>query len=157
MNRFAAGLLVLATLLPSAQAAGDKLRIGIFGSGKGAGPLLTRTELRECLALEARVVEGTPVAAREREELEAQKAELTRRSEAIQAERATLDRTKVEDVEAYVARAKANDQAIDEFDARSNAFNTRVATLEADRASFKQRCDNRRFDLVDQEALRRQK
>ncbi len=158
MIRAAACLLALgAALAFPVHANSDKLRIGIFGSGKGAGPLLSRNELRECLAIESRVLEATQAASRDREQLEKEKAELIRQGDALKAELAALDRTSAEAIEAYRARALARDKAIDEFDARSEAFNTRVGALDADRASFKQRCDNRRFDMADEAALRKAK
>jgi hypothetical protein len=158
MIRAAVCLLALGAALASpVHAASDKLRIGIFGSGKGAGPLLTRNELRECLAIEAKVLENTQSAAREREQLEKEKAELIRQGDVLKAELETLDRTSAEAIEAYRGRMLARDKAIDEFDARSDAFNARVGGLDADRATFKQRCDNRRFDQADEAALRKGK
>lgn len=150
-------LLVLVAALGAAQAANEKLRIGVFGSGKGSGPLLTKAELRECMAIEARVVGASDAAAKERAQLEREKTDLVRQGEVLKAERDALDRTSVEAVEAYVARERARDRAIDEFEARSDAFNTKVGLIDADRAAFKQRCDNRRFDQVDEEALRKGK
>lgn len=150
-------LALSAALAPSAHAASDKLRIGIFGSGKGAGPLMTRAELRECLAIEARVVEGSQSALREREQLEKDKAELIRQGEVLKSEFAALDQNSMEALQAHRAKELARDKAIDEFDARSNAFNTRVGALEGDRAAFKQRCDNRRFDQADEAAIRKGK
>jgi hypothetical protein len=146
-----------AALVPSAHAASDKLRIGIFGSGKGAGPLMTRAELRECLAIEARVVEGSQSALREREQLEKDKAELIRQGEVLKSEFAALDQNSMEALQAHREKELARDKAIDEFDARSSAFNTRIGALEADRATFKQRCDNRRFDQADEAAIRKGK
>lgn len=158
MIRAAVCLFALGAALASpAQAASDKLRIGIFGSGKGTGPLLTRNELRECLAIEARVLDGTQSAARDREQLEREKTELIRQGDALKAELETLDRTSAEAIEAYRVRVLARDKAIDEFDARSDAFNARVGALDAERATFKQRCDNRRFDQADEAALRKGK
>ncbi|TXC66321.1 hypothetical protein FSC37_11860 [Piscinibacter aquaticus] len=158
MIRAAVCLLALGAALASpVQAASDKLRIGIFGSGKGAGPLLTRAELRECPAIEAKVVEATPAAARDREQLEKEKAELIRQGDALKAELETLDRTSAEAIETYRAKVLARDKAIDEFDARSDAFNARVGALDADRAAFRQRCDNRRFDQADEAAIRKAK
>jgi hypothetical protein len=158
MIRAAVCLLALgAALVPPVHAASDKLRIGIFGSGKGTGPLLTRAELRECLAIEARVVEATPAAAREREQLEKEKAELIRQGEVLKSEFAAVDQTSLEALQAHRNKELARDKAIDEFDARSDAFNTRVGALDADRAAFRQRCDNRRFDQADEAALRKGK
>lgn len=158
MLRSAACLLVVAaTALPAAHAAADKLRIGIFGSGKGAGPLLSMGELRECLAIESRIVTAADSGTRERAGLEKEKAELVRQGEVLKAEREALDRTNAEAIEAYIAREKARDKAIDEFEARSDAFNARVAAIDADRANFRQRCDNRRFDQADEAAIRKGK
>lgn len=158
MIRSAVLLLALgAALAPSAHAASDKLRIGIFGSGKGAGPLMTRAELRECLAIEARVVDGSQSALRDREQLEKDKAELIRQGEVLKSEFAALDQNSMEALQAHRSKELARDKAIDEFDARSNAFNARVGALEADRAAFKQRCDNRRFDQADEAAIRKGK
>ncbi len=156
MIRTAVCLLALgAALAPSAHAASDKLRIGIFGSGKGAGPLLSRAELRECLSLEARVVEGTQSALREREQLEKDKAELIRQGEVLKTEFAGLDQNSMEALQAHRNKELAREKAIDEFDARSSAFNARIGALDADRASFQQRCDNRRFDQADEAAIRK--
>lgn len=158
MTRSAVILFALGfALVPSAHAASDKLRIGIFGSGKGAGPLMTRAELRECLAIESRVVEGSRSALREREQLEKDKAELIRQGEVLKSEFEALDKTSLEALQAHRDKELARDKAIDEFDARSNAFNTRIGALEADRATFNQRCDNRRFDQADEAAIRKGK
>lgn len=157
MIRTAACLFALAAALSTAMAANEKLRIGVFGNGKGGGALLTKSELRECLALESRVVGGSDGLAGEREQLEKEKAELIRQGDMLKAEREALDRTSAEAIEAHLAREKARDRAIDDFGVRSDAFNARVAAIDADRASFRQRCDNRRFDQADAEALRKGK
>ena len=158
MIRAAVCLFALGAALASpVHAASDKLRIGIFGSGKGTGPLLTRAELRECLAIEAKVVEGTQVAAREREQLEKEKAELIRQGEVLKSELAAVDQTSLEALQAHRNKELARDKAIDEFETRSDAFNARVGALAADRATFRQRCDNRRFDQADEAALRKGK
>jgi hypothetical protein len=158
MIRPALCLLALGAALASpAQANSDKLRIGIFGSGKGTGPLLTRAELRECLSIEARVVESTQAATREREQLEKDKAELIRGGEVLKSEFEALNKTSMEALQAHREKELARDKAIDEFDARSSAFNARVGSLDADRAAFRQRCENRRFDQADEAAIRKGK
>lgn len=148
---------LLAVLAASAgvHAATEKLRLGIFGQGKGAGPLLTKAELRDCLALQERVRGGSQEALRERDELEKRKAELLREREDIRAALDKLDVADAQAVEQHKARALAHDQAVEAFGTRSGAFNGMVGALEADRASFQQRCDNRRFDQADEEALRK--
>jgi hypothetical protein len=149
--------LTATSLVGEASAAGDKLRLGIFGNGKGTGPLLTRAELRECLTLQERVRSGSEVAVRDRDQLEQEKSALMRDREDIKAALERLDLANAEAVEQHKARAKAHDLAIQDFSARSDAFNGRIGSLESDRAGFKQRCDNRRFDLVDEEAIRKGK
>ncbi len=154
--RTAACLLTLVAALGGALAANnEKLRIGAFGSGKASGPLLTRNELRDCLALETRVVDANAGAAREREQLEKEKAELLRSGDALKADVETLDRSNAEAIEALLARERARNAAIEAFQARTDAFNARVGEIDTDRAAFKQRCDNRRFDQGDLEALRK--
>lgn len=149
--------LITAAATGGALAASDKLRLGIFGSGKGSGPLLTRAELRECFALQERIKTGNETATRERDQLEQDKATLLRDRDDIKAALDKLDLANAEAVEQHKARAKAHDQAIQDLSARSDAFNGRVGALEGDRAGFKQRCDNRRFDLLDEEAIRKGK
>ena len=146
--------LIAAPLTGEAVAAGDKLRLGIFGTGKGTGPLLTRAELRECLALQGRINAGNEAATRDRAQIDKDKAELIRQGDELKADLDKLDRTSAEAIEQYRARVVARDAAIDALDARAAEFNTRVGTLNADRSAFAQRCDNRRFDELDEAAIR---
>jgi hypothetical protein len=148
-------LSVCAAVLPStAAAANDKLRLGMFGSGKPVGPLLSRTELRECIALQGRIKSGNESAAADREQLEKEKAELLRQGEELKAQFAALDRTSVEAIEQYRVNALTRDKAIDAFEARTSEFNARVTRLGEERAEFSKRCDNRRFDELDEIAIR---
>ncbi|MFT3955060.1 MAG: hypothetical protein QM722_11925 [Piscinibacter sp.] len=146
--------LIAASLAGGASAAGDKLRLGIFGSGKGTGPLLTRAELRECLALQERVRSGGETATRDREQIDKEKSDLIRQGDELKADLDKLDRASAEAIEQYRARVVARDKAIDLLDARAAEFNTRVGGLNADRSAFAQRCDNRRFDEIDEAAIR---
>lgn len=148
-------LSVCAAAAPSAAgAANDKLRLGMFGSGKAVGPLLSRAELRECLALQGRIKSGSESAAADREQLQKEKAELVRQGEELKAQFAALDRTSVEAIEQYRANALARDKAIDAFEARTGEFNARLTALGEDRAGFTRHCDNRRFDELDETAIR---
>jgi hypothetical protein len=146
-----------AVLAGGALAATEKLRLGVFGNGKGSGPLLTRAELRECIGMQERVKTGGEAAVRERDLLEQEKAMLMRQREDIQAALDKLDLANAEAVEQHKARAQTHDQSVQDFSARSNAFNARIGALEGDRTGFKQRCEGRRFDQVDEEAIRKGK
>ena len=148
-------LALAAALSPATSpAAEEKLKLGIFGNGKGTGPLLTRAELRDCLGIQERVRSGSEAAAAERERLEKDKAELVRQGTELKADLETLDRTSQDAIDQYKARAQARDQAIDEFEARSSAFNARIDGLKNERDGFQRRCDNRRFDQLDEAAIR---
>lgn len=148
-------LSLAAALAPrSAGAAGDKLKLGSFGPGKASGPLLSRAELRECFRLLERVRSVSDTMAQERERIEKDKAELQRQGGELKAQLETLDRTSPEAVEAHNARAAAHDKAIGEFESRTGEFNGRVEALKGDRGSFAQRCENRRFDELDETAVK---
>ena len=79
---------------------------------------------------------------------------IVRQGEELKAQFAALDRTSVEAIEQYRANALARDKAIDAFEARTSEFNARLTALGEDRAGFTQRCDNRRFDELDEAAIR---
>ncbi|MBX3607480.1 MAG: hypothetical protein KF788_19525 [Piscinibacter sp.] len=136
------------------QAAGDKLKLGSFGPGKPSGPLLTRTELRDCLERLDRIRSRNDALAQERERIERDKADLLKLGDDLKAQLETLDRTNAEAVEAFKARASAREQAIDGFEKRTVAFNGDIEALGGERKQFAQRCENRRFDELDETAIR---
>jgi hypothetical protein len=157
VSALALAAVLAAGLAPSAFAAGDKLQLGAFGTGKASGPLLTRAELRECFAILDRVKLGNESAASEREQLQKEKDELVRQGSELKAQLDTLDRTSQEAIDQYKAKVTARDAAIGDWETRSNAFNAKVEAMGADRASFAKRCDNRRFDELDASAVRKTK
>jgi hypothetical protein len=152
---FTIPLALAATLLcaPTGRAA-EPLKSSSFGTGKAAGPLLTRAELRDCMTLNERIRTRSEEAAREVALLEKERAELRQSGEDLKALLETLDRTSADAVEQYNARAGARDRAIDALEARANEYNARAETLVADRAAFAKRCENRRFDERDETAIR---
>lgn len=150
---FASGLAAL-LFAAAGHAAGDKLKIGAFGPGKATGPLLSRAELRDCLSTLERIRGRNDEMAQERERIERDKAELKRQGDELKAELETLDRGNAEAVEGFKARAAARDKAIDEFEARTVAFNGRIEALNGERGGFAKRCENRRFDQLDEDAIR---
>lgn len=143
-----------ALLAAGAQAAGDKLKLGAFGPGKASGPLLSRTELRDCLERMDRLRAGNDRLARERERIERDKADLLRQDDELKAQLATIDRSSEEAVTAFNTRVLERDKARGEFLQRTDAFNTEVTALDGERRQFAQRCENRRFDQDDETALR---
>lgn len=154
-RRLALLALLPALLLPLAAGAIDgKLKIGVFGSGKGSGPLLTRAELRECLALNQAIRGRNEAMIKERDQIEKDKADQLREAEEMKAALDALDRSDPVAVEAIKARGVARDKALDELDAKIQAFNERVETLKGQRTRFAEHCDDRRFDQDDAAAIR---
>lgn len=147
-----AGLLLAAPAFAADPPARAGPKVGGFGS-KG-GPLLTRAELRVCLQRSDRIRTETDAVQRDRGAIEAEQAALVKSGDALKAELAALDRTSVEAVEKYVARAQARDKRIDEHGAAADAFNARVAALQKERDAFGAACDNRRYDEADENAIR---
>jgi chromosome segregation ATPase len=147
--------LLVFTALSGAQTAPAKQ--GRFGQGKVSGPLLTRTELRACFAQQERIHSQGEVATREREVLDREKADLVRQGEALKEQLAALDRSSQEAVDKYNAQAAERDRLIDAFEARMPAFNAKVEALQAERDGFAKRCENRRYDELDEFAIKRGK
>ena len=139
---------------PAARAASSASGVASLGGAAGPGkdlPILTRNQLRECLAQQDRLhTEETDIVAQQRD-MDADKAEITQQGQALQAELAVLDRTSASGVQAYNARAVEHERRIDAYNARSKPFNERVEALKTQRAGWAKECSNRRYmenDLI---------
>ena len=153
--RRAIGLTLVLFLASAFALAADKPRTGSFGKGKTNGPLLTRAELRECLALQERVrLLGESVVATQ-VELDREKTAIAQRGAALGEQLATLDRTSADVVNAYNADVQAHDQRVDAYNAQTPAFNAKVEALQAGRTQFTRACENRDFDEKDEMAIRK--
>lgn len=128
---------------------------GSFGQGKG--PLLTREELRSCMAQQERIRTQNEAATRERETLEKEKADIVQDGQALKDQLATLDRTNKDAVTQYNEAVTARDKRIDAFEARMPEFNGKVEALQKERQAFAGQCDNRRYDEDDEIAIRKGK
>jgi hypothetical protein len=148
--------LTAAIVLSSAAQAQTASRSGqgSFGQGKGGGPLLTRAELRECMAAQDSIRKNEEAARRERQALDDEKAELVRLGAQLKDQLAAVDRSSQEAVDQYNALAAARDQRIDGLEARMTPFNARVEALQSERLAFARRCENRRFDERDEIAIK---
>jgi hypothetical protein len=129
---------------------------GAFGKG-GSGPFLTREQLRNCLALKARIAKQDDDLVKEKDAITALKDELVSRGDANKAELETLDRSNAEAVAAYNEKAAARDKAIDDYQARANAFNARVESGQADHDAYTKGCNNRRYFEDDEAAINKGK
>ena len=139
--------------VPGAQAA-DKPKESSFGKGKPGGPLLTRPQLRDCMARQERVRAQTDETVKLQAGLEQDKAEIAKNGLALKEQFAALDRGNAEAVDAYNAQAQARDKMIDDYEARAPQFNAKVESLQLERAGFAKTCENRRFDEVDEIAIK---
>lgn len=135
--------------------AGNVLSLG--GKGKPTGKLLTRNELRECLAQEVRIRALNNEAAALQQGLDNDKAEIGQRAEALKQSIETLDRTSKEAVDAYNAKAVEREQLIDTYNAKLPAFNSKADALHAEQQSFASNCADRPYDEGDFFAIKRGK
>lgn len=118
---------------------------GTLGGGKGGGPIMSMAELRACVARQARLDGQSAAAVKAQQEMVAERSAIDEAGAKLKDDMATLNRTDVAAVEAYVARAKAHDQRIDAYEARVPAYNAQVELLNAERAGYAKACEGRRY------------
>jgi hypothetical protein len=128
-----------------------------FGKGKASGPLLTRAQLRECMAQQERMRVMTEEAVALQTQFNAEKADLAQQGALLKDELAVLDRTNVQAVEQYNVKTAARDKAIDAFEAGLEGYNKRVKRLTMEREIFVGGCENRRYDEKDEIAIQQGK
>ena len=150
--RFVCPHLVAAALAVGGAQAADKP--ASFGKGKSGGPLLTRAQLRECLAVQARVQGLRQESIQLQASLDADKAEIARLSALHQDKLAALDRTSAEAVDVYNLEGVALDKQIDAYNARTPAFNAKVQALQIERDAFTKGCESRDYDEKDELAIK---
>ncbi len=168
-------LLAAALLLPPTVGAADpapkKGNTLTLGSGKPTGKLLTRDQLRQCLAKQKALKEQDAETAQAQTALDADKAaiaradaELESEAAALQAERAAVDTTKEESIAAFNAklaqraeRERARDQRVADYNTRLPAFNARVQAGNQVRQGWQADCADRAYDEADYFAIQRGK
>jgi len=146
-------LLLLALVVPCGAFAADP-KPASFGKGKASGPVMTRAELRECMAQMATVRSLNDEAAALQTALAKEQAEIGALDAAHKDKRAALDLTNAEAVDGFNAEGRALDQRIDAYNARTPAFNAKVEALQAARSTFAKGCDNRNYDEKDEAAIK---
>jgi hypothetical protein len=135
----------------AASAAGGIANLGKGAANNNEQPILTRDQLRACLALQERLRTEETQMAQEQRDLDAEKASVMQQGEALKGELAALDRTSASGVEAYNAKTVEQERRIDAYNARSKPFNTKVEALQSQRDGFERDCGNRRYredDLI---------
>ena len=153
-SRCLLGALCLVALTSPLAVNAQKVKQGSVVKVKTSVPLMTREQLRDCMALAHRNrVEGEEILALPAQ-FELEKAEIQRHGTTLKEELAALDRTSGELVDQYNAKAAARDKLIEAFDARVGAYNLRAQQLQTDRAAYAGACENRRFDEKDEIAIK---
>jgi CRP-like cAMP-binding protein len=150
-------LLVCALLVAGAGHAADKPKEATFGKGKASGPVLTREQLRQCLAQQAQVKDQEAELVRLQAGLNTDKALIVRSGEVLSEQGAALDRTKPELVSAYNEQVLARDKAIDELQARGAQFNERAGAANLQREAFAKACEGRTYNESDEIAIQKGK
>jgi len=147
LNRRLVRLLVagLALAAASLHAAPPKAREGTMGGGKAGGPILSVAQLRACMAQQARMQSQEEEAARARQQLSNEIAEIDRAAEALKADLPGVDRSNQAAIDAYKARAVAHDKRVESYEERVPQFNAQVEALNVQRAAFTKACDGRRY------------
>lgn len=148
---------------------GNTLKLG--GSGSGSGKLLTRDQLRQCLSQQAALKTQGAEALRGREAIDAAKTELARLEAELaalagelQAERASVDVSKTEAVEAFNARLALHEQKrrhrereVEAYNARLPAYNAQAEAHNAGQQAWQTECADRSYNEADFFAIQRGK
>jgi hypothetical protein len=153
--RVLASLSCAASLLALAPAhAADKSIGSSYPKGTGRGPLMSRAELRQCMAQHERIVAERDEMTKLQEQINKEKDELARSGAELKEQMVWLDRYSPEAVAEFNTQSSARDKLIDAYEARVPAYNRRVEALVAERAAFAKSCENRRFDEKDEMAIK---
>lgn len=136
---------IAAVLSLPAHAADKPKKESTLGKAKPGAPFLTKEQLRACLTQNDRVkallAETLPLQAALKKEGD----DLAAAGDALKADREKIDTTNEEAVKTFNERLVARDKAVAAYKANSEAYNAKVETLQADRASYVANCDGRRY------------
>jgi hypothetical protein len=152
-----AAALLAAIASTAAVHAADKPKEATIGGGKGSGPFLTKAQLRDCLNQQVKVRQQQNDLTAAQDKLNADKAEIGRRGDALKTQLETLDRTSPDAVNAYNEQAGARDKMIDDYQAQVTLFNGRVDAAKAEREAYTKACENRRYFEDDEIAIKKGK
>ena len=147
----------IALFAASTGQAADKPKEGAFGKPRPGSLLLSRAELRECLAQKERIRVQSEDMQKQQTQFNRDKDEIVRLSAELKDKLVAIDRSSQEAVDQYNAEAAARDKLINAYEAATPAFNAKVDALTAQREAFVKGCDNRRYDEKDELAIQRGK
>jgi len=122
--------------------------------GKGTGPLLTREQLRQCMAEQERLRTETAAVVQARRQVDTDQAEIDRTGAALKTKLEALDRTSQAAVDDYNADVQARAKLIDAYKAAAPLFNDRVEKLDDARKVWTKDCADRRYREDDLDAIK---
>jgi hypothetical protein len=140
---------------PTPPRKGNVLSLG--GQGKPGGKMLTRDELRACLAHEKRLKSMNEEIRTLQIQLDNDTAEIGKHDAELKQAIATVDRTSQEAVDAVKAKAAEHDQRVDAYNAKLGPFNAKAQAVETERAAFASNCHDRPYSEIDFFAIQRGK
>lgn len=126
-------------------------------AAKPGGKILTRDELRACLAHADRLKQHNAEAAKTQAALDSEKNEIGRATAALEGRRAALDPNDAAAVGALQAYAEALDKRVDAYNLHLPEFNAAVQALLTEKQSYKDSCADRPYDEKDYYAIKRGK
>jgi hypothetical protein len=124
---------------------------------KSRSLLLSREELRACMATKDRMHQQRDEIARLQAELDAEKGELKQSGEQLKEQLAALDRNNLEMVEKHVEANNTREKRIDAYETKATAFNAKVDALKNDKDAYARNCEKKRFDEADELAIKKGK
>lgn len=138
-----------------AMFAGAVLTPVLAQDASGAGkPVLTRDELRICLAQQDELDARRDQLESERRALERERTVLSHDKAGLDAEKDALKTSERSAVQAYNERAQALDVRVVAWNGRSDEFSRRVHSLDVERHAWSGHCANRRLRADDEAAIR---
>jgi hypothetical protein len=130
---------------------------GSLGSGKATAKLLTRDELRACLATQAKQKKEREALVQREKALDGEKPEIVAEGDAIKAARETLDRTSEDAIKAFNQRVLDHDARVNDHNKRNRALITDATAWQAASDQWKTQCGDRRYREDDEIAIKRGK
>jgi hypothetical protein len=122
---------------------------------KKKDPLLTKDQLRECVAQEASTKSEGQAMALEQAALDQLKASIGASDTDLAERRSSLDPLDAAAREGIEEQSRQLDRKIDDYNARLPAFNLRAQAYQSATATWKANCSNRRFEEADLQAIKR--
>jgi hypothetical protein len=139
---------------PAAKPTEAKPREGALGKGTSTLPMLTRDELRQCLAEQDRIAKEGAELAQAQAKMDGERKEIERLGTELEADKAKVDTSDEAAVNAYNARVRQRTKQAEEYRAAVPVFNARVDKLAADGKAYATGCADRRFFEDDYEAIK---